>query len=197
MDDIIQLKITLQRTKPPIWRRVLVDKKTTFFELHHIIQIAMGWDNYHLYEFEIGKYRIGEPDDEFDDYGFGNDELIDASTLTLDRIITDVKEKFDYEYDFGDGWGHQIVVEKFLPRDSSIHYPICISGKLNCPPEDCGGVGGFYQLLDIIEDKKHPEHKEMLEWIGGNYDAEHFNKDDVNEELTTLDKYIEEWNSYE
>ena len=193
MDDIIQLKITLQWTKPPIWRRVLVDKKTTFFELHHIIQIAMGWDNYHLYEFTMDNYRIGETSEEFD--VFGNEKLVDASTVTIDSIIIDTKEKFNYEYDFGDGWRHQIVVEKFLPRDSSTSYPICIDGKLNCPPEDCGGVVGFYQLLDTIEDKKHPGHKEVLEWLGGHYEAVHFDKDEVNDELKTLDKYIKKWNN--
>jgi Plasmid pRiA4b ORF-3-like protein len=195
MNDIIQLKITLQWTKPPIWRRVLVDKKTTFFKLHHIIQISMGWDNYHLYEFNINKNRIGEPNEEFDYYD--DSKVVDASTVTLDSIINDTKEKFEYEYDFGDGWRHQIVVEKFLSRDSSTSYPICIDGKLNCPPEDCGGVGGFYQLLDTIEDKKHPEREEMLEWLGGHYEAEHFDKNEINQELATLDKYIKEWGDHE
>jgi len=186
MEDIIQLKITIQWTKPPIWRRVLVDKKTTFFELHQIIQIAMGWDNYHLYEFNINKYRIGEPNEEFEYYD--DSKVLDASTVTLDNTITDTKVKFDYEYDFGDCWRHKILVEKFLPRDMSKNYPICIDGKLNCPPEDCGGVGGFYQLLNTIENKRHPEHEEMLEWLGGHYDAKHFDKDKINDELTMLYK---------
>lgn len=182
MSDIIQLKITLKWTKPPIWRRVLVDKKTTFFELHQIIQIAMGWGNYHLYEFKINNNRVGEPEEEFDDFFYGG-KLVDASTVTLDSFIADTGEKFVYEYDFGDGWEHQLTVEKFLPRDSKTNYPSCIGGKLNCPPEDCGGVGGFYELLDIIGNKKHPERKEMLEWLGGNYNPEYFDKEEINEEL--------------
>ena len=197
MNDIIQLKFTLQCTKPPIWRRVLVDKQTTFFELHHIIQIAMGWFNYHLYEFKIHNYRIGEPNEEFEDIGFSKDKIIDASTITLDSIITDIKEKFIYEYDFGDGWKHQVIVEKFLQRDSKTKYPICIDGKLNCPPEDCGGVGGFYRMLEIIENKKHPERKEIVEWLGGNYDSGYFDRDEINIELKNLDRYIEEYNSDE
>ncbi len=146
----------------------------------------MGWENYHLYEFTINEYRIGgsTEDFDFDD----DDEVINASTVTLGSIITDVKEKFEYEYDFGDGWRHQIVVEKFLPRDSSTSYPICTDGKLNCPPEDCGGVGGFYELLNTIEDKKNPEREEMLEWLGGSYDAQHFDKQEINDHLKTLDK---------
>lgn len=190
MDNIIQLKITLQRTKPPIWRRVLVDKATTFEQLHHIIQLAMGWTNSHLYEFEINGYRISEPNEDLD-AEFG-DKFIDAATVTLDSIITDINEKFTYDYDFGDSWHHQILVEKFLPRDSKTKYPTCIDGKLNCPPEDCGGIGGFYGLLDIINNKRHPERKEMLEWLGGQYDAEHFDKDEINQELASLDNYIKE-----
>ncbi len=184
MDNIIQLKITLQGTKPPIWRRVLVDKTTTFEKLHHIIQIAMGWTNSHLYEFEINGYRITEQNEEFDD-DFG-DKSIDASTVTLDSILADTKEKFIYTYDFGDGWDHKIVVEKFLSHDIQIKYPSCIGGKLSCPPEDCGGIPGFYNLIDIIGNKRHPERKEMLKWLGDKYDADYFDKDEVNKELALL-----------
>ena len=180
MNDIIQIKITLKGTKPPIWRRVLVAKKTTFFMLHYIIQTAMGWENSHLFEFDIYGYRIGEL--AIDDLDY-NDGLIDASTKTLDSIIADIKEKFEYTYDLGDSWDHEILVEKFLPRDEKIKYPICIAGKLNCPPEDCGGIWGFYDLLKIIKNKKDPEHKEMVEWLGGQYDAEYFDKELVNEKF--------------
>jgi hypothetical protein len=198
MDDILQLKVTLKWTEPPIWRRIQVEKNITFFVLHHIIQIAMGWEDYHLYEFKIDNYRIGEPNEELDGFGFRSNKLIDASTITLDRIITDTKKRrFEYEYDFGDGWIHQISIEKFLPRDNSKSYPICTDGKLNCPPEDCGGVGGFYQLLDIIEDKNHPEHKDMIEWLGGLYDQEYFDINEINNKLAELDQYIKEWSDNE
>lgn len=197
MDDIIQLKIALMWTKPSIWRRILVDKETTFFELHHIIQIAMGWENYHLFQFHHGNYRIGEPIEEFEDFGFDRYKFVDASTARLNSIITNPKEKFIYEYDFGDGWRHQILVEKFLPRDKETIYPICIAGKLNCPPEDCGGIGGFYGLLDIIGNKRHPERNEMLEWLGGHYDSEYFDRDKINDELASLDNYIKEWGDNE
>jgi len=182
MDEIIQLKITLKGTKPPIWRRVQLDKSTTFLKLHHIIQIAMGWTNSHLHEFEINGYRIAESNEDFEEDFGGN--TIDASTVSLDSIIVITKEKFNYYYDFGDSWDHQILVEKFLPRDSNTKYPNCIAGKLNCPPEDCGGIWGFYNLLEIIKDKKHPEHKEMLEWLGGEYDSEYFDMAEINEELS-------------
>ncbi len=195
MDDIIQLKITLKWTKPPIWRRVQVDRKTTFFELHHIIQIAMGWENYHLFQFNFDGDRIGEPSEEdidFFNFGFGSGrkKRIDASTVTLDSFITEVKEKFEYEYDFGDGWIHQILVEKFLPRDSTKVYPVCTGGKRNCPPEDCGGVGGFYYMLEAIKDKKHPDYNHLTEWLGGDFDTEYFDKDDINVGLKYLQAYI-------
>ncbi len=181
MNDIIQLKITLRGTKPPIWRRILVDKSINFLQLHHIILTTMGWGGGHLYEFNINGYRIGEPYK--DDEGWGG-ELIDASKKTLDSVISDTKEKFAYTYDFGDSWEHLIKVEKFLQKDENEKYPTCIGGKLNCPPEDCGGVWGFYDLLEIIKNKEHPEHKEMLEWLDGDYDAEHFDEKLVNKLLS-------------
>ncbi len=195
MNDIIQLKITLSWTKPPIWRRVLVDKRNTFFKLHNIIQIAMGWENYHLYEFDFKDYRIGIPNEEFDDFYSGRPrpKLLDAKDVTLESIIKDVKEKFIYEYDFGDSWRHDIVVEKFLPLENEITYPICLDGKLNCPPEDCGGIPGFYELIEIIGDKRHRRRKEMLEWLDGPYDPEYFDKVEVNEKLKNLDQYIMEF----
>lgn len=193
MEEIIQLKITLERTKPTIWRRILVKKDITFFELHHIIQISIGWYNCHLYEFKFKKFHIGEPDDEFESYGTGLDEIMNASEVTLDSLIKASKEKINYEYDFGDGWRHKILVEKFLPADPKLKYPVCIGGKLNCPPEDCGGVGGFYHLLGILDDKNHPEREEMIEWLGDEYDSTEFDIDLVNEELSELDNYIQEY----
>jgi hypothetical protein len=188
MDNIIQLKVTLHGTKPPIWRRLLVDKATTLQQLHHIIQISMGWTNTHLHEFEVNGYRIAEPNEDIDD-DFGI-KTIDSSTVTLESIITDIKDKFTYDYDFGDGWHHQILVEKFLPRDTNTKYPTCIGGRLNCPPEDCGGIFGFYNLLHIISNERHPDREAMLEWLGEHYDPEYFDKDEINEELASLDDYI-------
>lgn len=175
--DIIQLKITLQETEPPIWRRILVDKSTAFSKFHYIILTTMGWGGGHLYEFKINGCRVGVPQKDDEDWG---GKLVDASKISLDSLISDKKVKFMYTYDFGDSWEHLIKVEKFLEKEENIKYPICIDGELNCPPEDCGGIPGFYNLLDIIGDKQHPEHKEMLEWLGGQYDSEHFDKKGIN-----------------
>lgn len=181
MDNIIQLKISLRGTNPPIWRRVQVEKTITFEGLHEVIQIAMGWTNSHLHEFNLPGIRIGQPLDELDD-DF-NDGLMDEAMITLESVLTDRKQTFDYTYDFGDSWDHTLLVEKQLAGEASIAYPICIGGKLNCPPEDCGGIPGFYQLLDIINNKRHPERQEMLEWLGGVYDAQQFDQQEVNQQL--------------
>jgi len=180
MNDIIQLKITLQGTKPLIWRRIQVDKSITFSQFHYIILATMGWDGGHLYVFNINGYRIGVPHK--DDEGWGG-KLVDASKKSLGVVISDTKGKFEYTYDFGDSWEHSIKVEKFLQKEGNVKYPICIDGELNCPPENCGGIWGFYNLLETIKNKKHPEHKEMLEWMGGQYDPEYFDKELVNKRL--------------
>lgn len=181
MDTIIRLKISLRGTKPSLWRRVLVEKTTTLEEMHEVIQTVMGWTNSHLHEFTVKGIRIGQPLEEFGaDFG---DELIDEATVTLESVLTNSNQRIDYTYDFGDSWEHAIVVEKWLPADEGMLYPVCTGGKLNCPPEDCGGIPGFYELLHIVNDKRHPEHGEMLEWLGGVYDAKAFDQQEVNRQL--------------
>lgn len=193
MENIIQLKVRLNRTFPEIWRRIQVEKTTSFFELHHIIQIVMGWENYHMFEFNFNGYRIGEPNDEMVGMGFGSKDVLDSKDIKLDSIITDITEIFDYDYDFGDGWNHRIIVEEFHPKKENIQYPRCIEGALKCPPEDCGGIGGYYNLLNVINNKKHPERKEMLEWLGRKYDPNEFNLKKINLQLSKLEKYILDW----
>ena len=142
----------------------------------------MGWENCHMFEFKANGSRIGEPHE--GDEGYGG-KLIDASKVTVGSLIPGNKKTINYTYDFGDSWEHLIEVEKILPEDKNVKYPICTEGELNCPPEDCGGIWGFYDLLETIKNKKHPEHKEMLEWLSGKYDPEFFNKKLVNERLSS------------
>jgi hypothetical protein len=192
MKHAIQLKIVLDNSRPSIWRRIIVSPDITFFELHHIFQITMGWANYHLFEFKITGYRIGEVNEEFTDYGFGDDQLINCRTTVLNDILSGKKETFTYYYDFGDNWTHSIKIEKLLDIDDNHILPKCIKGKLNCPPEDCGGVNGFYDFLKIIANKKHKEHKSTLKWIGGYYDSEEFDLEIINENLRHLKNHIKE-----
>ncbi|MBX7220820.1 MAG: plasmid pRiA4b ORF-3 family protein [Blastocatellia bacterium] len=175
---VFQLKITLRGSKPPIWRRVLVTENTTFAELHDIIQIAMGWTDSHLHAFEVDGEPIGIPDPE---EGF---EVLDSSKLKLRQFVGE-KSKFSYLYDFGDSWDHIIVVEKVLPVEPGKQYPVCLTGKRACPPEDCGGIWGYGDLLEILANPRHPEHKSMKTWVGGKFDPEHFDLNEVNQVLNS------------
>lgn len=177
--SIYQIKVSLIDAKPPIWRRLLVSSTTTLAKLHDILQIAMGWENYHLHQFEANGISYGRPDPDFD-----WDDIIDERQVKLHDVLRNEKDSLRYEYDFGDSWEHKIVLEKIFPRDGKIPVPQCIKGKRACPPEDVGGVWGYESFLEAISDPKHPEHKDMLEWVGGDFDPEEFYLDAVNELLT-------------
>ena len=180
--SIFQLKVTLEESKPPIWRRILVPGDINLARFHDVLQIVMGWTNSHLHQFFSGGAMYGIPDDEFGgDYGF---EMKDDSKYKLSQLLEKEKDSLQYEYDFGDAWGHKIILEKILPHDSSLKLPSCIKGKRACPPEDCGGMWGYQDLLEVIRDTSHPEHEDMLEWLGGDFDPEYFDVDEVNERLS-------------
>lgn len=188
----VQLKIVLKDSKPPIWRRVVVDSNITFEELHYTIQISMGWGIYHLYEFNVSNYRIGAIMDDDDDFGCGRSELIDASEITLEEVLAGGVGRIRYEYDFGDSWIHDIQVEKIMPKEPGAYYPVCLKGKLNCPPEDIGGIPGYYYLLEVLKDKKHPEYREMKDWLGGGYDPAEFDLEETNMFLREIQEIMDE-----
>ena len=170
--SVFQLKVTLLDTKPPIWRRVLVDGSATLDHLHEVIQAAFGWWNYHLHEFEVGGTRYGAPDPD-EDWG---EPPRDERRTRLDAIAG-VGSSFRYMYDFGDGWDHRVVVEKVLPASSGAAVPACVDGRRACPPEDCGGTWGYRELLEILADPDHPEHDERREWLGRPLDPDAFDPD--------------------
>jgi hypothetical protein len=185
--EIYQLKVTLRDTRPPIWRRLLVPAGVTLEVLHDILQVAMGWYDSHLHEFRIGQKRFGKPDP--------GDDLMDLPAVVNERtahlftVLRKIGAKAIYTYDFGDSWEHAIVVEKVLPPEPGVAYPICVGGKLRCPPEDCGGVPGYYNLLEAIRDPAHKEHEDLLDWAGEDYDPEVFSVDDVNRRLAPLQRW--------
>lgn len=149
--EIHQLKITLRYIQPPVWRRVEVPKDITLAKLHRILQVAMGWYDSHLHQFIVGKTYYGEPSlDELSEL-----DLKDERKVRLGQVLSKPKQRMVYEYDFGDGWEHDIVLEKVLPPDSNTRYPVCLEGAQACPPEDCGGVGGYENFLDAIRDPDH------------------------------------------
>lgn len=180
-----QLKIQLKNvTKPPVWRQVIVPEQFTFDKLHRLIQLVFGWEDYHLYQFSPKGYgshptiAIPSPEDW---------EQSDMNSLKtkINKIFTDEKQSFNYIYDFGDDWVHQITVEKIMPDE--IKKPVCLTGKGACPPEDCGGPWGYENLKIMLADPKHEEHQEMKEWLGmeedESWDANYFDLDEINETL--------------
>ncbi len=188
MQEIIQLKISLAHSKPLIWRQILIHKDITFFELHHILQIVMGWSNSHLYEFNLEGYRIGEVDEEEKNNRYSSSEVFSSTTIKISELVTQPKDSINYLYDFGDDWKHQIKVEKFHGIDTVLNYPICINGQMNCPPEDCGGIDLFYHCIDVLKDKKHPDHQEVTRWFTKKYNPEQFDKEKINRKLKKLDQ---------
>lgn len=183
--SIYQLKITLKGVRPPIWRRVLVRSNSTLGQLHWVVQFSMGWTNSHLHSFAIQGVEYGVPMPElgFDEMGLENEQPV-----KLSNVIPREKFKFSYLYDFGDSWEHEILVEKILEPEAGIDYPVCIKGKRACPPEDCGGTWGYQDFLEAVQDPEHPEHEEMLEWVGGFFDPEDAELDDVNPRLKMMPK---------
>lgn len=172
--------MTLLDIRPPIWRRLQVASSINLRRLHDVIQVAMGWTQSHLYRFEVGDREFSEPDPDFD-LPFRS-----AKSTSLRKIALESGAAFLYEYDFGDSWMHRIVVENILPPEPSVTYPRCLAGKRACPPEDVGGVWGYAEFLEAIRDPSHPEHRALLEWVGGSFDPEAFDRRAVNEALAHL-----------
>jgi hypothetical protein len=193
MKAIVQIGVSLFQSYPPITRRLFLLEETSFFELHHIIQISMGWKNYHLFEFTVNGYRIGMVDES--EYGFWNNQVISAKSLSLSDVVSSDQDSFEYLYDFGDRWIHNITIERWGEVDDNGFLAHCIDGALNCPPEDCGGINGYYELLEILENKNHPEYSNTLHWVGANFDPKKFDKPRVKRQLEQLQKYIAKWNA--
>ena len=177
---LYQLKVTLRDSQPPIWRRIQVTRDTRLSTLHRVLQVVMGWEGAHLHQFLAHGVSYGTP---HPDCGF---EVTNEKNVSLQQVVSRVKDKLIYEYDFGDSWDHELLVEKILPLEAGKPYPICLTGKRACPPEDCGGIWGYASLLAALRAPEHPEHDEMGEWVGGEFDPEAFDLDEVNQELHRL-----------
>ena len=179
LDDspVYQLKVSVKGSKPPIWRRIQVRGSTTLGQLHEILQIVMGWTDSHLHQFIIDGEYYGVPDPDWDM------EVKSERRVKLGQIVTNAKDRFIYEYDFGDSWEHELVVEKVLVPEFGVQYPVCLTGKRACPPEDVGGIWSYDEFLEALGDPTHPEHEMYTEWIGGAFDPEAFNIEAVNQEL--------------
>ena len=181
---VVQFKVTLRGARPPIWRRVQVPATFSLEGFHYVIQAAMGWENCHLHQFLVGGvyYSALSPGGLAIEW---NDEMEDERAVTLGDLVRREGQKFLYEYDFGDGWRHDVLVEKLLDAEEGVRYPVCTGGKRACPPEDCGGVWGYESLLEALADPDDPDHEDMAEWAG-EIDPEAFDLDAVNQRLERL-----------
>jgi hypothetical protein len=178
-----RLKITLRDCQPPIWRRIVVRADMKLDRLHRVIQTAMGWSDCHLHQFVVGRVFYGQPDLEGDDFGT---ETLNEKRYTVTDLAPGAKKKFIYEYDFGDSWEHEVLVEEVLPPDPDFKHPVCLDGANACPPEDCGGSPGYAEFVDAIADPKHEQHEEMKEWVGGAWDATRFSLEHTNADLKRI-----------
>jgi hypothetical protein len=176
--QIYQIKITLRGTKPPVWRRIQAPGDITLAKLHQILQVVMGWWNEHLHAFRVHGVDYGEPDPMLD--------MRSDKRVRLDQLLLEETSKFRYEYDFGDSWEHELLVEKILGPEAGVTYPRCLKGKRACPPEDVGGVWRYAWFLEAIADPEHPAHDELLDWVGGEFDPELFDLEAINTALSVL-----------
>lgn len=179
------LRVTLCEIEPPIWRTLKLTTDMTLDQLHYAIQGAFGWENSHLHAFAInGNQRYSSNGISLSEGGEKDSRKITLAEL-IEKNITEIM----YEYDFGDSWLHQVTVEEVKPLESPVTIPECIDGARHCPPEDCGGAGGFENFLEAMMDRKHPDHKDLKEWYGGKFDPEKFSKKQANQEIRSLIKY--------
>ena len=183
--EILQIKITLLDVRPPVWRRVQVPRDLTLRRLHDVIQAAMGWFDCHLHQFEIGDRTYGQAELEEGDDAFGF-RLYNDKNTRLNKLVEWNVDRFVYTYDFGDGWEHEIRIEKDARAEPGVEYPIFIDGKRRCPPEDCGGPPGFEEFLHAVNDENHPEHEDLLAWYGEPFDPDNLELDTVEAMLSRI-----------
>ena len=181
-----RLKVTLKGIRPPIWRRIEVASNTGLHELSAILEAAMGWGGDHLHAFVTGgvTYQIPSEFDDFDRY-----RTFDERKSKLAKVLPAVGSRMVFEYDFGDSWAHDVVVEAITPAGVDTAYPVCVGGKRACPPDDCGGPWGYGELLQTLADPGHEDHLSMLEWCGGSIDPDAFSAADITHAM----RHAEPW----
>jgi hypothetical protein len=178
-DRAVQLLVALSDITPPIWRRLVVPASLTFRDLHDVIQIAMGWQSYHLHLFDVEGVRYGDVEDLSGPLG-------EEEEFTVGEAASAISN-FTYEYDFGDGWMHEIRVEQVMASVGS-GTPHLLDGARACPPEDCGGPGGYQHLLKVLAHPAHREHQTVVGWLGGGFNSEELNLEEANANLEVYDR---------
>jgi hypothetical protein len=166
----------------------------TLDTLHEHIQTAMGWSNSHLHQFRIGKQFYSDPmlmEEDFEEM-----DCRDSTRTKLSAILpkTGKRFRFIYEYDFGDSWYHDVLFEGCVQPEPGRPYPLCLEGKRACPPEDVGGVPGYAEFLQAIQNPDNEQHEDMLEWVGGKFDPEAF---DAKKATKAMKKGLPDWRKEE
>lgn len=177
-EKVLQLRVSLLEVQPPVWRCLVVRSDITLAKLHRILQVAMGWTDSHMHQFHVGKVRYGSVHPHFSE----DLDYDDESKITLDQVAGKARA-FLYEYDFGDGWMHEIHIEKSPNPEGGVPHAVCTGGARACPPDDIGGPPGYEDFLAGLADPKHEMHEEYKEWIGGDFDPEAFSVEKVNARL--------------
>lgn len=179
-DPVLQFYIELKDTEPKIWRRILISSDSSFWDLHSAIQSVFEWKNCHLHQFEyqINKKikKIGIPEERYLSYKM---EIYPSWKKDLNSVFNKMGMIVDYLYDFGDSWLHVVKLEAILPKEKGQKYPVCTGGARKSPPENCGGVTGYEDLLMIINDENHSEYDITVQWIGGKWDPEEFDENNI------------------
>ena len=182
--EIAELEITLLESDPAIWRRFAVRSDISLAKLHDVIQIVMGWTDSHMHQFtDADQNRYGRPVPDLDM------EVRNESRVKLRDVAKKKGDRFLYEYDFGDGWMHGLKFVRASLSEPRKRYPVCLDGAMACPPDDCGGIPGYYNLLEAIDDPEHEAHEEMvewLEWLGRDLDPDRFDLKEVNRDLKAV-----------
>ncbi|NIA26109.1 MAG: plasmid pRiA4b ORF-3 family protein [Gammaproteobacteria bacterium] len=173
-DTVHQLKITLRSVKPPVWRRILVKSDMTLGELAPVLEAVMGWLGGHLHVFDVEGTWYGSADPDWDS------DNLDENKYRLSEVLPSVGDKMRWNYDFGDGWEHDVLVEKIAGVDPGAALSVCLAGRRACPPEDCGGPPGYADLLAALADPRHPEHEELRRWAPSDFDPASFDVEDAN-----------------
>ncbi|MHB1463302.1 MAG: plasmid pRiA4b ORF-3 family protein [Armatimonadota bacterium] len=183
---IYQLTISLIGVKPRVWRRFQVGSDIKLHTLHAVILDVMGWIGYHLYMYEKDGICYEAPSDD-NDISFYKTTRLSTKTK-LNEVLKMEGDKCIFTYDFGDDWRHTLKLEKILDVEPGKSYPVCLTGRCHCPPEDCGGVYGYEELLETVSDPEHEEYETMTEWVGESFDPKYFSIDDVNTVLRNKGK---------
>jgi hypothetical protein len=178
---VYQVKVVLRDSKPPIWRRVQLRGETALDTFHKILQTLMGWTDSYPHLFIIDRTFYGKPDLE------SPFEVKDEKDFTLNSLFAGRKKRFAYEYDFEDCWQHELLIEEVITPKERLKYPVCLGGKRAYPPEDCGGIWEYTDILEAIEDPKHPEYYNMLRWVENGLDPDSFNLEEINLRLRKIE----------